>query len=166
MGMAQRDYLEYQEIYRRKRNISLTEVKPFNIPKKNVKKANRTLRMIFYSLIAITTVLFVVINLRYGQIAKLNVQITDLDAKIEKLETDRDNYKLELEPYKTPQRIQTVAREELKMRYPTSEETSYLQSKGKEVQNENKEMLENSKANEPERLGIIKMITVYFLGIR
>lgn len=166
MGMAQRDYLEYQEIYRRKRNISLTEVKSFNIPKKNVKKANRTLRMTFYSLIAITTVLFVVINLRYGQIAKLNVQITDLDAKIEKLETDRDNYKLELEPYKTPQRIQTVAREELKMRYPTSEETLYLQSKGKEVQNENKEMLENSKANEPERLGIIKMITVYFLGIR
>ncbi len=41
-----------------------------------------------------------------------------------------------------------------------------MQSKGKEVQNENKEMLENSKANEPERLGIIKMITVYFLGIR
>lgn len=166
MGMAQRDYLQYQEIYRRKRNIRLTEVKPFNIRKKSVKEANRTLKMTFYSLIAITTVLFVVINLRYGQIAKLNIQITDLNAKIEKLETDRDNYKLELEPYKTPQRIQTVAKEELKMRYPTSEETLYLQSKGKEIQNENKEMLEDSKAGEPERLGIIKTITVYFLGIR
>ena len=50
MGMAQRDYLEYQEIYRRKRNISLTEVKPLNIPKKNPwLKTMDTLPFFFYS---------------------------------------------------------------------------------------------------------------------
>lgn len=77
-------------------------------------------------LIASTAILSVVILYGYLNIAQQNRKINTLNSEIRSLETERDNYNIKLEPYKSVDRIRKLAKFNYGMDYPSENQVKHL----------------------------------------
>lgn len=68
----------------------------------------------------------VIILYGYLNIAQQNRKINTLNSEIRSLETERDGYNIQLEPYKSVERIAKLARLNYNMDFPKKEQVKYL----------------------------------------
>lgn len=68
----------------------------------------------------------VIILYGYLNIAQQNRKINTLNSEIRSLETERDDYNIQLEPYKSVERIAKLARLNYNMDFPKKEQVKYL----------------------------------------
>lgn len=74
----------------------------------------------------VTLAFSVVILYGYLNIAQQNRKINALNSEIRSLETERDDYDIKLEPYKSVDRIEKIARLNYNMVFPKKEQVKYL----------------------------------------
>ncbi|KXB46106.1 septum formation initiator [Tissierellia bacterium KA00581] len=76
--------------------------------------------------VVLTTVFSVIILYGYLNIAKQNRKINTLNSEILSLKTERDNYNIKLEPYKSVDRIAKLAKLNYNMDFPKKDQIKYL----------------------------------------
>ena len=74
----------------------------------------------------VTLAFSVVILYGYLNIAQQNRKINALNSEIRSLETEKDDYDIKLEPYKSVDRIEKIARLNYNMDFPKKEQVKYL----------------------------------------
>ncbi|MCI5997975.1 MAG: septum formation initiator family protein [Peptoniphilaceae bacterium] len=75
---------------------------------------------------SVTVAFSVIILYGYLNIAQQNRKINTLNSEIRSLETERDDYNIQLEPYKSVERIAKLARLNYNMDFPKKEQVKYL----------------------------------------
>lgn len=120
MSIAQVKYIDVsnERILEKK----LTKEKANGITRKSSLYKNITL----FALLFITVAFSVVILYGYLNIAQQNRKINTLNSEILSLETERDNYNIKLEPYKSVDRIVKLAKLNYNMDYPKKDQVKYL----------------------------------------
>lgn len=126
MGLAQRKDVTNNKLH--KRNIKV--VRNSNIKKRANKRNNRFKKII---LTTIFLSLLIVLLTGYAKITQINNDLMNLKKEVNELEGSRDYLMMELEPYKSTKRIEDIARVNLGMDYPTSDQFLYLNDEEKKT---------------------------------
>lgn len=117
--------------------MSTAQVKYVNIPKERVlerkknaygitKESSLYKNITLFIFILITLFFSVIILYGYLNIAQQNRKINTLNSEVRSLETQRDNYNIKLEPYKSVDRIADTARLNYNMDFPKKDQIKYL----------------------------------------
>ncbi|WP_425539917.1 cell division protein FtsL [Microaceticoccus formicicus] len=137
MGLAVRERNEKQSQIRSKQIKVINDVNNFNEMNRNIKKSNLKKFLIFSTLGSIIIVMTMLVLMRYTKITELNSQVKVLNKEVEELKTKRDYLIIQLEPYKATARIETLAKINLGMDYPKSQQHVKIESGYTEVKTAN-----------------------------
>ncbi len=118
MVVAKREQYYYTE----RRNPRKTDIKVKK--KKSNRKSNAKLRL----LCSITIALLICLSLllRYTHIAQIRMEISNLDKEISNLSSQKDDLQIELDKILESQWLESMAKDQLGMDYPTSSQTVYV----------------------------------------
>lgn len=124
MSMAQVEYID--------KNVSKNEFLEKKILK--TRNANGITResslyknIIRVSLATVTVIFSLVLLYGYLNIAQQNRKINTLNSEIRSLETERDNYNIKLEPYKSVETISKLAKFKYNMDFPNKDQVKYVE---------------------------------------
>lgn len=118
MVIAKREQYHYSE----QRNIKQTNVKARK--KKSNRKANLKFRLLCFVVIIMITCLSLL--LRYTSIAQARMELSELDQEISNLSKKKDDLQIEVDQIMESQWIESIAKEQLGMDYPNSNQTVYV----------------------------------------
>lgn len=132
MGMAQKKYIEEYNIRPKVVHKNIKVVRKNNgkdilHKKKKIAKRNKNFRILGYVMTSGLLVASLLISLiGYTNISQMNKDISKMKKEVAELEASRDYLLMQLEPYKSTQRVEDIARISLGMDYPTRDQLLYL----------------------------------------
>ncbi len=131
MGFANR-----QEIIKQpKKNIRvINDANNYRELNKRIKKSNSKKAILFSGLCICMIGLTILLLMRFTQITELNAELSKINAEVVELETKRDYLITKLEPYKATARIESLAKINLGMDYPKTQQHVKIESGYNEVQ--------------------------------
>lgn len=122
MSTAQVKYIEVSNERILEKNAKKTK-KAYGITRKSSLYKNITL----FIVISMTLLCSVVILYGYLNIAQQNRKINTLNSEIRSLETERDNFNIQLEPYKSVDRISKLAKLNYDMDFPKKDQVKHIE---------------------------------------
>lgn len=154
MGMAQRKYIEDYNVKPKVVHKNIKVVRKNNnkyiLNKKKAKK-KKNFRILCYVITSGLLVASLIVSLiGYTNLNQMNKEILKMKKEVSELEANRDYLLMQLEPYKSTQRVEDIARISLGMDYPTQDQLLYLESKedtklAEKNKDENKDLVSSSK---------------------
>src|SRR5699024_29823 len=118
--------------------------------KKKAKK-KKNFRILCYVITSGLLVASLIVSLiGYTNLNQMNKEILKMKKEVSELEANRDYLLMQLEPYKSTQRVEDIARISLGMDYPTQDQLLYLESEedtklAEKNKDENKDLVSSSK---------------------
>lgn len=154
MGMAQRKYIEDYNVKPKVVHKNIKVVRKNNnkyiLNKKKAKK-KKNFRILCYVITSGLLVASLIVSLiGYTNLNQVNKEILKMKKEVSELEANRDYLLMQLEPYKSTQRVEDIARISLGMDYPTQDQLLYLESEedtklAEKNKDENKDLVSSSK---------------------
>lgn len=154
MGMAQRKYIEDYNVKPKVVHKNIKVVRKNNnkyiLNKKKAKK-KKNFRILWYVITSGLLVASLIVSLiGYTNLNQMNKEILKMKKEVSELEANRDYLLMQLEPYKSTQRVEDIARISLGMDYPTQDQLLYLESEedtklAEKNKDENKDLVSSSK---------------------
>ncbi|NMB09254.1 MAG: cell division protein FtsL [Tissierellia bacterium] len=154
MGMAQRKYIEDYNVKPKVVHKNIKVVRKNNnkyiLNKKKAKK-KKNFRILCYVITSGLLVASLIVSLiGYTNLNQMNKEILKMKKEVSELEANRDYLLMQLEPYKSTQRVEDIARISLGMDYPTQDQLLYLESEedtklAEKNKDENKDLVSSSK---------------------
>jgi len=154
MGMAQRKYIEDYNVKPKVVHKNIKVVRKNNnkyILNKKKDKKKKNFRILCYVITSGLLVASLIVSLiGYTNLNQMNKEILKMKKEVSELEANRDYLLMQLEPYKSTQRVEDIARISLGMDYPTQDQLLYLESEedtklAEKNKDENKDLVSSSK---------------------
>lgn len=156
MGMAQKKYIDEYNIRPKVVHKNIKVVRKNNgkdilHKKKKIAKKKKNFRILGYVMTSGLLVASLMISLiGYTNITQMNKDISKMKKEVAELEASRDYLLMQLEPYKSTQRVEDIARISLGMDYPTRDQLLYLDGKedtkvAEKIEDEKQDLVSSNK---------------------